>query len=278
MSYKSLETVGVGINYRNEIGPDIIPYLDMLDCIEVYTEKFFIQDYDKIFKKIIDTLPLTLHGLDLSIGSINDIDPHYLDKLTDTLKKVNHLWFSEHISLTQEEGVEVGHLMPIQFSKTVADRIIHKIKILKQLSDKPFLLENITYYYKIPGSTMTEAEFIRYILDTADCGMLLDVNNLYLNAKNHHYDPYQFLSALPLDRVVQLHMAGGSKKFGMLIDTHATPIWPDVWALCDYVVKMTPVRCIIIERDSNLPVFTDLIKEVETAKDILARHGKLAYA
>lgn len=274
MFNKPNDVIGVGINYRSEISADIIKHINDIACIEVYTEKFFIKDHDANFESILNAVPLILHGLDLSIGSSGEVSKQYLSELESVISRLDYLWFSEHISLTKEDNLEVGHLMPVQFSQEVADKIVNKAIQVQSISDKPFLLENITYYYQIPGSTMSEAEFINYILDKSDCGMLLDVNNLYINAINHQYDPIEFLKQLPLERVVEAHMAGGSRKYGMLIDTHANPIWPEVWKLLDYAVANTPLSCVIIERDSNLPHFSDLLDEVKIAKGILTKHGK----
>lgn len=275
MFKKNDKILGVGVNYRTEIGNDILSFIDKIDCIEVYTEKFFIKDDDKIIQKIIDSVPLVLHGLDLSVGSSGTTDEKYYTNLKNVIDSLEFSWFSDHISLTKEEGFEVGHLMPIQFSEEVANNIVSKVKKICNLSSKPFLLENITYYYPVPGQTMREEDFISYILENADCGMLLDVNNLYINAINHRYDPKKFLSRLPKERIVEIHMAGGSKKYNMLIDTHANPISKPVWELLDYTVQEIPVNAIIIERDSNLPKYEDLLKEVEIARDILKKHGVL---
>jgi len=272
--YKPAERLGVGINYRNEIGRDILKHIRNIDCIEIYTEKFFIQDHDITFEKIVKQLPILLHGLDLSIGSSNEIDPKYLKNLSSVLERIEHHWFSEHISLTKEGEVEVGHLMPVQFSQEIADRIINKAIQIQSLSKKPFLLENITYYYALPGSTMGEPKFINYILEQADCGLLLDVNNLYINSVNHKYDPHKFLDQIDLDRVVEIHMAGGTYKYNMLIDTHAHSISPQVWALCEEVVKRTPLNCLIIERDGNLPDFSELVNELDMARSIMQKYGR----
>ena len=276
MFNKPNDMIGVGVNYRSDINTHILNNISSFDCVEIYTEKFFIKDHDETFEKILSHLPVLLHGLDLSVGSSsNEIDAEYLKDLKSVLKKVEHLWFSEHICLTKEDNVEVGHLMPVQFSHEVADDIVRKVLTIKELSNKPFLLENITYYYKIPGSTMSEPQFISYILDKADCGMLLDINNLYINSRNHRYDPKEYLKQIPLDRVVEGHLAGGAYKYSMLIDTHAHPISSEVWEFCDYITAITPLNCLIIERDANLPIFSELLEEVDIARGILRKHGKI---
>lgn len=267
--------IGVGINHRNQINQDILEHIDKIDCIEVYTEKFFIKDHDEIFKTILKKVPLILHGLDLSIGSADEIDSEYINNLQAVLCNTTYEWFSEHISLTKEDNTEVGHLMPIQFTDECCFNIVSKAKKINSLSLKPFLLENITYYYQMPGSTLNEAQFISKILNQADCGMLLDINNLYINAKNHNYDPFEFLDMIPVDRVVEIHLAGGSFKYNMLVDTHANPVSNEVWNLFEQAIKKVPFNCVIIERDSNLPRYSDLLEEVSFTKSLLRKHGIL---
>lgn len=266
---------GVGVNYRSEISNDILENIDKIDLIEVFTEKFFIKDDGKILNEITSRVPTILHGLDMSIGSSDILDQEYLSNLKIALNSTNFEWFSDHISLTKQDNIELGHLMPVQFSEESVDNIVEKAKYIANLTKKPFLLENITYYYSIPGSELKEDDFIKTILEKSDCGMLLDVNNLYINSVNHGYDPKLFLQNIPLDRVVEIHMAGGSYKYNMLIDTHANAIAKEVWDLFDYVVSITPVNGVIIERDSNLPNYTDLLSEVEIARNILRKNKKI---
>jgi uncharacterized protein (UPF0276 family) len=264
---------GVGINYKTEIRDDILEYIDHLDLIEINTEKFFIRDDDPVAREVRARIPVVLHGLDLSLGSTAPITAGYLANLRLVLEQVDHLWFSDHASLTEEGGTEVGHLMPVSFSEATVDVMVEKIRTVQSLSDRPFLLENITYYYPVPGADMGEARFYRDITSRADCGMLLDVNNLYINSVNHRYDPLAFLEQLPMDRVVEIHLAGGSRKFGMLVDTHATPVWDEVWNLFDEVCRRCRPRAVIVERDANFPEHRVMMDELDQARAILSRHG-----
>lgn len=264
---------GVGINYKTEIRDDILEYIDQLDLIEINTEKFFIRDDDPVAREVRARIPLVLHGLDLSLGSTTPIPEAYLANLRVVLQDIEHLWFSDHASLTEEGGTEVGHLMPVSFSEASAQRMVDKIRQVRALSERPFLLENITYYYPVPGADMGEARFYRDITSRADCGILLDVNNLYINAVNHHYDPLAFLDELPMERVAQIHLAGGSRKFGMLVDTHATAVWDEVWDLFDEVCRRCHPRAVIVERDANFPPHQVMMDELDHARAILARHG-----
>lgn len=264
---------GVGINFHHHFSGDILKNVGRIDFIEVFTEKFFIKENNETLDQILERIPLVLHGLDLSIGSVGPVKKDYLEKLKHLLTGIHFEWFSDHISLTHENDFEVGHLMPVQFSEEKAFSIAAKAKEIAALTERPFLLENITYYYPIPGQTMREENFITNILESADCGMLLDVNNLYINSKNHHYDPIVFLSNIPAERVVEIHIAGGSFKHGMLVDTHANPVSVEVWKLFDEVCRRIPFNGVIIERDSNLSKLEDLIDEVNIAKSIMKNNG-----
>lgn len=272
--YKKPEyNLGVGINYHHHFASDILRNINQIDFIEVFTEKFFINEMDQTLNQIMQTIPTVLHGLDLSIGSAGPIKLEYLKNLKSLLNNINYKWFSDHISLTHENNFEVGHLMPIQFSEENAFRIATKAKEIVSLTHKPFLLENITYYYPVPGQSMAEENFITEILETADCGMLLDVNNLYINSRNHSYDPITFLRNIPVERVVEIHLAGGAFKLGMLVDTHAHPVSNDVWNLFEEVCRIVPFNGVVIERDSNLKRLEDLIDEVNIAKKIMKKHN-----
>lgn len=272
MLYSSEANLGVGISYMNAIGEQIENNLHEFDFIEAYSERFFIKDDNSRLRRIIKNKPLVLHGLDLSIGSPEAIDEGYCDKLKTIIKETNCHWFSDHISLTRVDDVEVGHLMPISFNEENIDLIVSKVNALQRRIKKPFLLENITYYYKIPNSDIDEAEFITQILERADCGMLLDLNNLHLNSLNHGYDPYTYLNKIPLERVVEIHLAGGSYKENMHVDTHANAISKPVWELFDFVAKTVPFRGVIIERDSNFEPFSGIIEEVRFARNIMNKY------
>ena len=142
--------------------------------------------------------------------------------------------------------------------------------------DVPLILENITYAVALPGAEMDEAEFLAELLDRTGCGLLLDVTNLHTNAINHGFDPIAFLDRLPLDRVVQLHFAGGHWHDGVLVDSHSRPTPPEVWALLEEVLARAPVKGIILERDEDLPPFGELLDELDRARAIGRRHGRWA--
>ncbi|HVE44793.1 MAG TPA: DUF692 domain-containing protein [Gammaproteobacteria bacterium] len=270
MFYKPSQCHGVGINYRSAIANDILQYAKEIDFIEMNTERLFFHSLNENLKNIIDIFPVTLHGLTLSLGEENQvINKDYLSGLLKATQRVDCLWFSEHIGMTRTHNMELRSLMPVEFTEKSVDRIVKKVKLISGLVAKPFLLENISYYYPMPMSTMSEVNFIKAVVEKADCGLLLDLNNLYINAINHHYDPYAFIDALPLERIVEVHLAGCHYLYRMWVDTHATEVRLEVLALFEYLCKLTRVNGVVIERDAKLERFSDLLSEIKIVREIL---------
>src|SRR3990167_1519896 len=269
MFIKPAEYLGVGINYSAAIKKDIIENLHHLDFIEINTERLFFDKNNQALQHIIATSPVVLHGLSLSLGANHPTDHTYLASLKETLSTVPCRWFSEHLAITQVNGLEIRSLVPVEFTKQRIDCIVEKVKQIQSLSEKLLLLENITYYFKSPGSNLDEAYFISEIIEQSNCGLLLDLNNLYINSINHQYDPYAFIDQLPLGRIVELHIAGCEYIYEMWIDTHASPSRKEVHALLHYVISKTRINAVLIERDANINSFTELLDEVNLIKDII---------
>jgi uncharacterized protein (UPF0276 family) len=169
--------------------------------------------------------------------------------------------------------VDIGQLSPLWFTEQTVEAVCRNVRRVKAKTDTTFLLENITYYFPIPLSQMSEAEFITQVLEKADCGMLLDVNNVHINSVNLGFDPYEFLESIPLDRVVQIHIAGGKWLYGMIVDTHGAAIRNEVWELLKFVVARAPVKGILLERAQGFPPFRELLDELDTARRILNTYG-----
>ncbi|MBS9429686.1 DUF692 domain-containing protein [Photorhabdus akhurstii] len=262
------EKIGVGVNYRSSFSKEIFQNIQHIDILEVHSEKFFWDEEDPYLEKCCKEVPIIFHGLDMSLGSEDSLDDEYISKLRRVITDKKPQWYSDHLSATRHGDIEVGHLMPIQFSIESSCQIIDKIKKIKSQVSDNFIIENITYYYEMPMSDLSEIEFINRIIKGSDCGMLLDINNLYINSMNHNYDPKEFLLKLPLDHVVEIHLAGGAYKFDMIIDTHANDIWSEVWGLYEFALSKTDVSGVIIERDSNIEDYTTIVDEISIARDI----------
>ena len=273
MFLKPDSCLGVGINYRNEIAANMVQHIEDLDFVEINTELFFLEKQNSLLDQIATSVPIVLHGLTLSVGTANQsISQHYLDDLSCTLDRIDCEWFSEHIAITNVDGLEIRALMPVEFNEESIERIVRKNRQIMALTKKPFLLENITYYYSMPNSQLNEAYFIKEIIERSDCGLLLDINNLYVNSMNHHYNPYDFLNQLPLERVIEVHLAGCDYMHNMLVDTHASSVRKEVLALFQYVCQKTSINGVVIERDAKLNNFSELLNEVYLVREMVKKY------
>lgn len=270
MTLTNLPKLGVGIGFRDEFTAELFLNRDKIDFLEIISDHYIDPHPTKVeelalLKKHFVLIP---HGINLSLGSAEGLDKNYVKKLAKLINELNPPWWSEHICFTQAGGIDIGHLAPLPYTWEAIDVIVKNIKEVKQLFNPPLILENITYMLQIPGAEMTEAEFISEILEQTDCGMLLDITNLYINSINHKFNVDEFLAQIPLDRVVQLHFVGGHWQHGMLIDSHAYPTHKEVWQLMEKVASLTKLKGAILERDENFPNFSDLVKELEQARSV----------
>ncbi|WP_437578954.1 DUF692 domain-containing protein [Sorangium sp. So ce887] len=270
-----LPRLGAGLAYRPSFARDIEQHRDRIDWIEICADHYISRTEGRLARavELSQRLPIAPHGLELSIGTDAPLDMEYCGEVARLAKAVRAPWYSDHLCFTQVSRIELGQLTPIAFTERSAARCAAKARQFQDMLGVPLLLENITYHLAIPGGTMTEADFISKVVNEADCGILLDLTNLYMNSQNLHYDPYEFIDRIPLDRVVQVHLAGGIYEDEMWLDTHSHPIdsHPEVWDLLDYLCRRAPVRGILIERDVNPPDdFAEMLEEVEHARAILA--------
>ena len=167
-------------------------------------------------------------------------------------------------------------LLPVPLNMEGARHMARRARQAQSYVGRPMLLENISYYMQMPGSDLEEADFLSEVLERADIGLLLDVNNVYVNAINHNFDPYRYLDKLPLERTVQIHIAGHSHGPEMIIDTHGAPVIEPVFELLEYVLRRTSVKAIMLERDQNYPEFSEIIAELDQIRTIAGASNPLA--
>lgn len=276
MKYDDLPELGVGLGYRLELNEEIIRARQHIDFVEIVSDQYMFSTQDKLerLSKLGALYPLIPHGLGLSIGSATELDGEYVRKLAALLDRVRPPWFSDHLSFSKVPGIDVGQLTPLWFTDESLELVCRNLQQVQRHLATPFLLENITYYFRLPGATMDEAEFLSKVLGRTDCGLLLDLNNVHINSINLGFDPYQFLAAIPLSRVVQIHLAGGREVMGMVVDTHSTAVRPEVWNLLDYVLSRCPAKAILLEWDQDYPPFGQLLDHLAQARNIARRHGR----
>lgn len=266
---KTLPLLGIGLGYRQSLAKKTIESRSEIDFIEVITEQYFQMNALKM-EELDDAreFPVIPHGVELSIGSVDDLDLEHLARLKRFLDRIDAPWWSDHLSFTGADHGHLNNLLPLPFTREAVAYVVKRAKQVQQMVARPFLLENITAYMRLPGAEMTEAQFISEIVEQADCGMLLDVNNVYVNALNHNFDPFEFVDQLPLERVVQIHIAGHSREQNMVIDSHGAKVCEPVYKLLDYVLRRTDVKAILLERDQCFPRFEFLLKEIRTIREV----------
>jgi uncharacterized protein (UPF0276 family) len=274
--FSNLPVLRVGLGFRTPFRSDLFHHRDEVDFLEITLDHYLDAPPEKEqeLNLLADHFVLIPHGLNLSLGSADGIDKIYLAKLARLIKRVHPPWWSEHIAFTRAGGIQIGHLSPVPFTREAIAAFCRNIAVVRRLIEVPLLLENITYTVALPGSEMGEADFIAELLEQTDSGLLLDMTNLHTNAVNHGYDPDNFLKRLPLDRVTQLHFAGGHWRQNILVDSHAHPTPPEVWAWIDEVFARAPVKAAVLERDDNLPPFQRLLDEARRAREMGRRHSR----
>jgi uncharacterized protein (UPF0276 family) len=212
--------------------------------------------------------PVLPHGISLSLGTDAPFARGYLGAVARLIERVRAPWFSEHLSFSGVPGLSIGHLAPLPLTREALAVVCRNVRECRAAVNVPLLLENIAYLVAIPGE-MTETEFITEVLDRTDCGLLMDLHNLYANARNHGYDPRRWLEAVPIERVRQVHIAGGHDERGIRIDSHSAVAPPEVWDLLRIVARSAPLEAIVFEWDVAPPEYSVLQAELQRARAIV---------
>ncbi len=230
------------------------------------------------FLKLADRFPIITHSLAMSLGGTGPFDAGYMGEMKRFLDRFGGAWHSDHLCFCGADGRALHDLLPIPFTKVCAQRVADRIREVQDRLGRPMLIENISYYQALGHSEMDEATFVAEVLERADCGLLLDVNNVYVNAKNHDFDPYAWLKTIPLHRVRQLHVAGHERwDETMLIDTHGAEVLPEVQDMMSWVIERIGPTPVLLERDRHIPPLAEMLREVRALDAVyqaaVARHA-----
>lgn len=240
------------------------------DFIEVAPENWIDigGELKEKFNFFAHKFPITLHGLSLSIGSYDPLDMNLLKKIKSFMREHKIKLYSEHLSFCSHNG-HMYDLMPVPFNEEAIKHISDRIKMVQDVLETKISLENISYYYEHPENKFMEADFIRYILEEADCNLLLDVNNLYVNSINHKYNSQLFLEMLPKEKINYIHVAGHyNEDVDLKIDTHGTDVIKEVWDLLELSYQMFGIQPTLLERDFNIPNAPTIMTEINKIKAI----------
>lgn len=260
-----------GLGYRRSMTETLLEGSAIQpDFVEVAPENWLHVGgvWKKRFNSIAEKYPILCHGLSLSIGSPDDLDIPFIRDIKAFLDQYNVPIYSEHLSFSKCENAHLYDLLPIPFREDAVDHIAKRIQVVQDILERPLVLENVSYYTPV-GAEMDEADFINAIVSQSGCKLLLDVNNVYVNAFNHGYDAVEFIQKMPLDSVAYMHMAGHHKvKPDLIVDTHGAAIIDPVYELFEFTTSLTKPVPVLLERDFNIPELSELNGELNRLKEI----------
>ncbi|NOY17216.1 MAG: DUF692 domain-containing protein [Gammaproteobacteria bacterium] len=231
--------------------------------------------FAKQFRYFTERYPFNLHGLSLSIGGPEPLDISFIRQVKKFMKEHDVRCYSEHLSYCSDDG-HLYDLMPIPFTEEAVHYVADRIKQVQDIIEQQLVIENVSYY-AAPGKEMNEIDFIKAILDEADCKLLLDVNNIYVNSVNHRYDAAKFLRSLPGERIAYVHIAGHyNEADDLIIDTHGADVIDPVWTLLDAAYQHFGVLPTLLERDFNIPPYKELMREIRQIRKHQQQYEKTA--
>jgi uncharacterized protein (UPF0276 family) len=214
-------------------------------------------------RAITERFPIISHGLTMSLGGRDPFDADYFRELAGFLRDVDSPWHSDHLCWSSNDGALLHDLLPVPFTSASVKRIAARVREASDRIERPMAVENISWYLALGRGTLDEPAFIADVLEEADCGLLLDVNNVFVNASNHGFDARAWIDRIPLHRVWQLHIAGHEPwDDTLLVDTHGATVRDEVHALLDYVIERVGPKPVLLERDMNIPPLSELLDEV----------------
>lgn len=239
-----------------------------VDFVEVISENFMVDGGQprRILRQVREHYPVALHGVSMSVGSAEALDPHYLERLRMLIDEIEPLFVSDHLCWTGIGGFNSHDLLPLPYDEETLDVVGANVGRAQDALGRAMLIENPSSYIAFDHSTMTEWQFLDALCERSGCGLLLDVNNVFVSAANHGFDAIDYLDGIPAHRVRQVHLAGHSKGETMLIDTHDQPVCNSVWDLYATLIgRLGPVAT-MIERDDSIPPLAELLGELDIAR------------
>jgi len=266
-----VEGSGLGLR-RSMLGELAEANPSEIDFMEIAPENWIGVggSFGKQLRSFTERYPFVCHGLSLSIGSPSPLDMDFLNKLKVFLKNHHIRLYSEHLSYCSDNG-HLYDLMPIPFTEEAVTHVAERIRIVQDTLEQRIAMENVSYY-AAPGKDMEEIDFLNAVLSEADCDLLLDVNNIYVNSINHRYDPEAFLKAVPVERIAYIHVAGHFEEATDLrVDTHGADVIDPVWQLLDKTYEQFGVIPTLLERDFNIPPLAEMLAEVNTISTMQAK-------
>ena len=264
--------LGFGLGLRTEHYEAILADKPAIDWLELISENYMGDGGKPLhyLDRFRALYPMVMHGVSLSIGSMDPLDKDYLTRLKGLAARVSPKWISDHLCWTGVAGKNLHDLMPLPYTEEAVRHVAARVREVQDFLGTQILVENVSSYVTYTQSAMTEWEFLSAVAEAADCFILLDVNNIYVSSHNHDFDPRDYLRGVPPGRVRQFHLAGHTNNGNIIVDTHDHPIIGGVWDLYAEALRIFGPVSTMIERDAHIPPLPELMAELEQARRIAA--------
>ncbi|MBT8768141.1 MNIO family bufferin maturase [Metapseudomonas boanensis] len=260
--------LGFGLGLRTQYYQDILDHAPPVDWFEIISENYMVEGGKPLYylDAIAERYPLVMHGVSLSIGGPHDLDRDYLRRLKSLAGRVRPRWISDHLCWSRGSAHQLHDLLPLPFTEESLAHVSERVNQVQDVIGRSLVLENVSSYLRCTDSEMSEWQFLAALAERTDCELLLDVNNVYVSARNQGFEPWDFISALPAGAIRQLHLAGHSDYGHYLIDTHDQPVCDPVWALYQHTLAHLGPVSTLLERDDHLPPLDELLSELQKAR------------
>ena len=263
---------GAGMGLRSPHLSHVLENKPQVPWFEVMADNYLNQGEipHRALEKIRTHYPLTFHCLGMNLGSTEVLNDSYFKRLSELIERYQPQWISDHLCWVGANGLQSHDLLPLPYT---ADAVSHAASRIQQAQEKlgrRMLIENLSGYLRFNQSEMTEWEFVKAVVEKADCHLLLDINNIYVNSENLRFDPYLYIDAMPVDRVKEMHLAGHLRTEGILVDNHGSAVCDEVWDLYRYAAQRFPQVPTLMEWDLNIPAFEVVWAEAQKAQTVLS--------
>lgn len=268
-----LPRLGVGISYRSAYYDQILRHQPDFDFVEVVADDYLFAPNDKLkeLDRLTEHFTVIPHALNLSVGSAEGVSEKYLSQMSGLIRQLRPPWWSEHIGYTRADGIDIGAPAPLPFTREAVDTVARNMVTVRRKIAAPLILENVDHQFEIPGSEMPEDEFVNEVLGWGGCGMLLDVTSFFSHSVNKGRDPYESVRALPMDRIVQIHL---HEDLDVSSSKPPQPATKDVWKLLEAIIEQAPVRGIVIEQKGKFSSVEGILEQVALARELGQRHQR----